>query len=122
MADIQPLNGKTGAVSDIRQFVLTDHAIERMAQRNLTISDVQFTMKHGQRVYRTGVVFIFLGRRDMPDDKIKQFGRLEGTTVLLNPKTREVVTVYRNRNGLRKIKRKACNSLKEVNCAGHQLV
>ena len=104
----------TRSSSDEAQYKLTEHASLRMAQRNLKRTDIEYVISHGQRVYRTGLVFIFLGRRDMTDDEHQERARLEGATVLMNPKTREVVTVYRNRNGLRRIKRKLEHRLKEV--------
>lgn len=86
--------------------VFTRHALERMAQRNLTHEDIRFVMQHGQRHHRTGVLFFFLGRGDLPMNDLLKHSRLEGTTVLVDPKSRKVITTYRDKKGLGEIKRK----------------
>ena len=63
-------------------------------------------MHYGQKLHRTGIVFFFLGQNDIPEMMQKILDYLEGTIVLFDPNTAEVITVYRNRNGLRDIKRK----------------
>ncbi len=85
-------------------YVLTHHALERMAQRNLSLADIHFVIRYGQQLHRTGIIFYFLGYNDLAKDMRKQHARLEGTIVLMNPKSRKVITAYRDRNGLRKIK------------------
>ena len=68
-------------------------------------------MYYGQKLHRTGIVFFFLGQKDIPDVMHMVLDHLEGTTILFNPSTAEVITVYRNRNGLRGIKRKVKHTL-----------
>lgn len=90
-------------------FVPTDHAEKRMAQRNLSLDDVLFTMQHGKIFHRAGALIVYLRAKDIPkhsrrNEKIR---KLEGTTVILSREEPSILTVYRNRrNGLRKIKRK----------------
>ena len=91
------------------------HASRRLAQRNLTATDVQYVYVHG-RLHHTGnATFIHLGLRDIPeqdrrDDRIR---RLEGTVLVLDPTTGcHLTTAYRNRQrGSRDIRRKLKRSL-----------
>ena len=85
------------------------HAVQRMAQRNLTYSEIEYVCDHGQRVHRAGVVHYYLGWRDIPvgDRRDARIQKLEGTTVLVGgDHSNEVVTVYRNRNGTKSFRRK----------------
>lgn len=84
-----------------------DHAQQRCAQRNLSTDVLNFVKQHGQKIRRTGVVFYFLGRRDIPerlrsDDR---YARLEGTILLVGPDGR-LITTYRNRKAIKTIRRK----------------
>ena len=89
--------------------ILTNHARQRMAQRNLSCKDVAYIIDFGRIVHRSGAVFIHLGRKDIPaDDRGNPIiARLEGATVVLSDTESVVLTVWRNREqGLRHIRRK----------------
>jgi 1,6-anhydro-N-acetylmuramate kinase len=90
--------------------VISAHADQRLAQRNLSPEDVRYVFCHG-RVYHTGnAFFVHLGLRDIPADHRRQdrLRRLEGTILVLDPRTgQHLTTAYRNRrHGSRDIKRK----------------
>ncbi len=87
---------------------LSNHARRRCAQRNIDGDVVELVRQHGRKVHRTGVVFYFLGRRDIPADLQREdgFAKLEGTVLLVSPEG-ELITAYRNRSALRKIQKKA---------------
>ena len=89
----------------------TKHAKKRMAQRNISKSDIWVAMRYGQKLHRTGIIFFFLGKNDIPEIMLKTLEGLEGITVLLDPNNTEVITVYRNRDALRNIKRKTKHAL-----------
>lgn len=88
----------------------TDHALLRMQQRGISLSDVELVVVAGQRIWCAGALHCFLGRRQLSrttQPKARD-RRLEGITVLLDSHDQcSVITVYRNRDGLRPIKRKA---------------
>jgi hypothetical protein len=87
-------------------FETTPHAEQRMAQRNLSDESIRFVLQYGQRYYKEGIIQVFLGTRDIPNDFRKQYGRLEGTVVLVSPSS-TIITVYRNRKGgVQNIRRK----------------
>lgn len=93
------------------------HARQRMAQRRLSVADVDYVVQHGRHLHTAGVVCCFLGRRELElyADEDGSHDHLEGTTVLLDTETnRTVVTVYRNRSALKKINRKARYDLSRV--------
>ena len=90
------------------QLSFSCHAMERVAKRNLSVAEIDYALKYGQRIHRTGIVFYFLGERDIPKDDRRNSNivRLVGLTLLVS-QDRELITVYRNRDGLRAIKRKS---------------
>ena len=86
------------------------HALRRMAQRNFSFDEVNYIIRHGRRIRRTGIIFCFLGGKDIPDEDRKrdEYTRLEGSTVLMhvNHGTISVITVYQNKSALKTIRRK----------------
>jgi hypothetical protein len=85
----------------------TEHAGQRMAQRNLSFDDVHFVLRHGQKLHRAGVIIYFLRGRDIPAVEWRRMSRLEGTVVVVSRDGAAIVTVYRNRRrGLPHIKQK----------------
>ena len=88
------------------KLTFSEHALTRMAQRKLSVTDVEYIVQHGTRYHNAGCLFRFLGKRNIPD---KDKERLEGSVVLLDPDTETIViTVYRNRSEAAKdIRRKA---------------
>ena len=89
---------------------ISSHAKLRLAQRNLNEKDLAFVMRYGQEIHRTGASFYFLGSRDIPEDFARRQSRLAGSTIVVDE--RGIVTAYRNKRAIRKIKRKS--KLKEL--------
>lgn len=94
---------------------VSSHAVRRLAQRNLTASDVHYVYRHGRKHHTGKATMIYLGLRDIPladrrDDRIR---RLEGTVLVLDPATGcHLTTAYRNRqHGSRDIRRKLKRSI-----------
>lgn len=95
---------------DSQDYVPSNHAEKRMAQRNVSFEDVVFVLEFGRKLHKAGAVFYFLRKCDIPQGE-QQFSRLEGTTVVLSRETATIITVYRNRQkGLRRVKRKTDRS------------
>ena len=83
-----------------------------MAQRNISLRDLEYVLKHGEHIYRTGVAIYILRKRDIlqRDRKTSKITRLEGTVVLtgfLQDGTREIITIYRNKSAHKEIRSKA---------------
>lgn len=113
------MDGMVSSAAPRDVISLTRHARRRSARRNVAPNAVEYVLAHGRMVRRTGVRFYFLGRRDIPAcDRCASWAtRLEGVIVVVAPEG-GVITVYRNRHGLRAIERKMKYRLFERNaCA-----
>lgn len=90
-------------------FDVTQHANQRMAQRNISPSEIEFVITYGEHRHTAGAIFFHLRKKDIPLElrHYSAISRLEGTTVVTSSDTSTVITVYRNRtNGLRQVKHK----------------
>lgn len=87
----------------MKKHRFSKHAEKSLAKRNITVSDVNIALDKGTKIHRTGVIFYFLRKKDLPEGK--EFEHLNGLTVLA--KNRTIITVYRNRRILHEIKQKA---------------
>ena len=90
---------------------ISEHARLRLAQRNLSLGDLLFVLEHG-RCMRSGHAWhVVLRGRDVPNDpwSARQFGHLEGATLVLIDENWRLVllTAYRNRRALRQIRRRS---------------
>lgn len=96
-------------------IVLSDHARQRSAQRNLSPEDIQFVVRHGERVHRTGVIFCQLREKDVPDKTPgnHRWWQLVGTTVVLCKCGQFVVTLYREKRAFQRDCRKTKYSQKQ---------
>ena len=93
-------------------FALTKHAILRMAQRNVSLSDLEYVLEHGDRIYRTGITIYILRMRDILQNDRKNYAitRLQGTVVLTaftQDGRLEIITIYRNQSARKDIRSKA---------------
>ena len=122
MAMVDEMDGMLASVARWDVISFTRHARRRGARRNVAPDAVEYVLAHGRLVRRTGVMFFFLGRRDIPvRDRCASWAtRLEGTIVVVSPDG-GVVTVYRNRHGLRAIARKMKYRLFEPKAGGRQI-
>jgi len=86
----------------------TFHADQRSSHRNLNENDQQYVIRYGQKCYNAGVLMYFLGKRNIPscDRANQRIAQLVGTAVLVNEKTGEIVTMYRNKAALKDHRRK----------------
>jgi len=93
---------------EIGDYTLTEHAAWRAASRNLSEKDIHYVLRYGQVCHCAGAVFYFLGQRHIPtqDLAIAAIARLEGTLVVTDRHHPTIITVYRNRAGLKGIRKK----------------
>ncbi len=89
----------------IGKYRISRHAAKRMAQRNLSLSDVALVLQLGRKEHRTGVRFFFFGERDVPRGRTLDLGRLASTTIVAAEE--RILTVYRNERAISRIKRKS---------------
>jgi uncharacterized protein DUF4258 len=93
-------------------FRLSKHALLRMAQRNVSLHDLEYVLEHGKRINTTGITVYILRKRDIPqDDRNKsEITRLEGTVVLTGFTQNgdlEIITAYRNKSAFKAFRSKA---------------
>ncbi len=86
---------------------LTGHARQRMAQRNVRLIDLDYVLRHGRRLRKPGSLYVFLGRRDVPEeDRAGRGWQLIGTTVVMS-EDEAVITVYRNPRAIGRLKKRS---------------
>lgn len=95
----------------INKYHLSRHAELRMAQRNLSVEDVELALRLGHKEHRTGAKFFVLCKRDCPRGLEKNLARLIGTVVVVEADA-VIATVYRHRDALAKIRHKPKRYLK----------
>jgi Domain of unknown function (DUF4258) len=83
---------------------ISKHAEQRMAQRHVSTQDIVNVVQLGRSEYRAGAAFFFLGRRDVPDQRMRELEKLVGTTAMIAEN--EILRVYRNQRAISMIKRK----------------
>lgn len=91
-----------------------------MAQRGLSIDEIEYVIRYGRCYYCAGARHYFLGQRQVPQAhrRYSDYSKLVGTVVLLDSSAGEtVITVYRNRTAPKKIRRKAKYNLKTTRFA-----
>ncbi len=89
-------------------IILSEHAVQRSVQRNVSLAEITFIIEHGQLMRNAGVSFRQLREKDWPDNLPRSHGyhRLIGTTVVLCKCGLFVVTLYREEEAFRKDRRK----------------
>jgi hypothetical protein len=83
---------------------ITEHARQRLAQRNLHAQDIEWVTRFGRIAYGNAATFYFLGKRDIPRGWERRLTRLVGTTLVIANGC--LITAYRNRSGWKTIRRK----------------
>lgn len=89
-------------------ITITKHAFKRMNQRHIPETMIQAARWFGRKIYAQHSLYFFMGKREiqrmlkefMPDDP----HRWEGLTLVCDPKTETLITVFKNKNWLKKIK------------------
>jgi hypothetical protein len=92
----------------LTDYTISDHARIRAAQRNLSLDDLQYVLCYGRVYYVADSLTFFLGWRDIrkEDRSNPMISRLEGTAIITAARRPVIITAWRNRNGMKKIRRK----------------
>jgi hypothetical protein len=88
----------------ITRVQISRHAAQRLAQRGISLEDVNLVLRLGRRLHRTGATFYFLGRRQIPRGLERELERLEGVTLIVADG--RLITAYRNKRAIAEIKKK----------------
>jgi hypothetical protein len=91
------------------EVALSRHARQREAQSNLSDRDLELVRRYGVLEHRTGVRFYFVGRREVQRYRHVEprIAKLHDIVLIVSSDGRMVITVYRNRNALKEIRRKS---------------
>jgi len=86
---------------------ITAHSIARMCQRRIPDWQIELALRFGKRIYARGSLYYFVGRRQV--DKMEKQGyrgveKLEGLTLVLDPHDKVLLTVFKNRRFLDRIR------------------
>ncbi len=86
---------------------LTRHAFRRMNQRKISDEMINLALKCGCVIYNAGAKFVFVRKKDIPKDIPKAIAeKIEGVVIVMSSVDGTIITVYKNKNALREIKRK----------------
>jgi hypothetical protein len=91
------------------EVALSKHARRRGAQSNLSDRDLDLVRRYGVLEHRTGVRFYFVGRREVERYRYVEprLAKLHDVVMIVSSDDYFVITVYRNRNALKDIRRKS---------------
>ena len=84
-------------------FSLGSHAVRRTAQRDISVSGIEFVLLHGDWHWYPGPrggperCMVTLSRRHIPQEERAAFGHLAGTIVIIED-PRKVITVMKKRS------------------------
>lgn len=94
----------------LETFKFSGHSVERMAERNVRTQGLSYVLSYGHWESRAGAKFVTLRRKDIPFEDLKNdaITRLIGIVILVSRQDGStIITVYRNRESLKHIRRKA---------------
>ena len=86
---------------------ISKHAEIRSQQRGICEEQLEIVLDYGTRIYNGGALFCFMSAKDVPghlSGNVKE--HVQGITLIINPGTEDIVTVYKNKQALKAIKRK----------------
>jgi hypothetical protein len=88
----------------------TQHFIQRMNDRGISQTMVDLALVYGQRFYASNSLYVFVGARQV--NRMRQAGykvsdKMNGLTLVLNPASEDLITCFKNRTWLKKIRYKA---------------
>ncbi len=87
---------------------ITNHAAKRMNMRHIPETMIYAARWFGRKIYARNSLYFFLGKREIKK-MLKEFTperphQWEGLTLVCDPRTETVITVFKNKNWLKKIR------------------
>ena len=97
----------------LQTLILTQHAQKRCAQRGIDPDNLIYAIRNGKRIRKQGYLFYFLRSKDIPPTvPPHKRGRIKNLVVITRTSMPDlVVTVYRNPEALKLIKKKSSTLL-----------
>jgi hypothetical protein len=87
----------------------TVHSRSRAAQRCIDHQRIDTVMVYGETVYKQGLVFMYLGKDQVPDHLARDRDKYANTVVVLSGDSNQVITCYRCPNPAKHLRRKQKN-------------
>ena len=89
-------------------IILSNHALKQMQKQAITETMILAAWHFGERIYAKNSLYYFLGKRAvnrlLKILKLENPDKWEGITLVCDPKTKRIITVFKNRNWLNKIR------------------
>ena len=108
---------KTGFVNKIidtrQQIEHSVHSYQRSSQRGIRTLWIKTVIQQGRVVYRQGYKFFFMTDKELCYYDPEMQERLRNLVVVLASDSNRVVTCYKNRNAVKRIKRKNKRLIKD---------
>jgi hypothetical protein len=101
--------------SAMQQFAIESvsfslHAIERSLQRGITEKMIRAAIEFGRKIFADKSLYYFIGKRDLKKVQeelgVRNPEKYEGVTLVVDPESNQVLTCYRNKRWLKKIRYK----------------
>ena len=94
--------------SQVVRMQLTDHATERISQRNISQETIFQAMEYGKEIYKQGLVFYVVLLKNLPFELgTSEIRKLNNMVLVVDPNSAKIITCYKSHNGSKHIKRKA---------------
>jgi hypothetical protein len=95
--------------TDLVETVILQHTIHsrtRASQRCIDEERIDTVMVYGETVYKQGLIYMYLGRDQVPDHLARHRDKYANTVIVLAGDTNHVITCYRCSNPAKHLRRK----------------
>lgn len=84
----------------MKEIKFTHHAEIRKDQRAISTSKIEMVIHYGTHFYKNGAKVYFVGKKEVEAAKRKgiDLREVENIHVITNPKTGEIITVFKNKS------------------------
>lgn len=91
----------------ILKFQHTKHSLFRSDQRGISKSKISLTLEYGTTFFKQGFIYYVLGEKNIPQSMNRDKSHLKNTVVIVSGDSNQVITCYRSKSPLKKIKHKS---------------
>ena len=113
----QTIYCKESGKSESYHFNLSDHSQKRSSQRGFNNQLILDVLDYGDAIFKQGVVFYVIKNNSLPANMSpNKKERLKNMVVVVSPWDAKVITCYKNKNGVKDVKRKSKRNLKASYC------
>jgi hypothetical protein len=98
--------------TDMVETIMLQHTVHsrtRAAQRCIDLQRIDTVMVYGETVYKQGMVFMYLGKDQVPEHLARHRDKYANMVVVLSGDSNQVITCYRCPNPAKHLRRKQKN-------------